>query len=268
MASNEIKRPVIAAYYLEGICKVIADTSNGLTGGEIGKILGDCKIKDTDPLLTKWKRLYNAFADVQNKQQCSNAVYNFLYQAMHPSRYIGKHELFETRRHELNKQLSFVGYEVTTKATFREVKRTTTISEAEERASHFKFKLENRNVHSEIFRYCNAELLVENYFHSVFEAVKSIADRIRGMTGYHADGSALIDAVFSTANPQIRVNNITNDTERSEHLGLANMIKGLFGLIRNPTAHEPKMKFIILEDEALDILTTVSYVHKRLDKAY
>jgi len=44
------------------------------------------------------------------------------------------------------------------------------------------------------------------------------------------------------------------------------MIKGLFGLIRNPTAHEPKIKFLIEEDEALDVMTTISYIHKRLDK--
>jgi uncharacterized protein (TIGR02391 family) len=246
---------------------VIADTTNGLTGTEIGKILGDSKIKDTDPAMTKWKRLYNAFVNIQNKQQCSNSILNFLHQAMHPSRYIGKNEIFQSRRHELNKLLSFIGTEMTDKAIFRDVAKASTISEAEQRASHFKFKLENRNVHQEIFKYCNAELLNENYFHSVFEAVKSVADRIRNMTGYHADGNALIDAVFSTANPQIRINQLRNDTERSEHLGLANMTKGLFGIIRNPTAHEPKIKFVIEEDEALDLMTTVSYVHKRLDRA-
>jgi hypothetical protein len=45
------------------------------------------------------------------------------------------------------------------------------------------------------------------------------------------------------------------------------MMRGLFGLIRNPTAHTPKIKFIIIEDEALDIMNVISYVHKRLDKA-
>ncbi|HVT84285.1 MAG TPA: TIGR02391 family protein [Chitinophagaceae bacterium] len=267
MAKEVTKRPIIAPFYLEGICKVIADTTSGLTGTEIGKILADCGIKDVDPLITKWKRLYNAFVEIQNRQKCSNAVLNFLHQAMHPSRYIGKNAIFQSRRHDLNKQLSFIGTEITERGTFREVEKTTTISEAEERASHFKYKLTNRIVHEEIFKYCNSELLVENYFHSVFEAVKSVADRIRNMTGYQADGNVLIDAVFSTSNPQIRINQLRNDTERSEHLGLANMIKGLFGIIRNPTAHEPKIKFVIEEEEALDLMTTVSYIHKRLDKA-
>jgi len=66
----------------------------------------------------------------------------------------------------------------------------------------------------------------------------------------------------------LKINPLQTDTDRSEHLGLANIIKGLFGLIRNPTAHTPKIKFVIDEAEALDIMTTVSFVHKRLDKAF
>jgi hypothetical protein len=46
-----------------------------------------------------------------------------------------------------------------------------------------------------------------------------------------------------------------------------NLIKGLFGLIRNPTAHRPKITFPITEPGALDIMGVVSLVHKKLDGA-
>ena len=88
------------------------------------------------------------------------------------------------------------------------------------------------------------------------------------MTGLHADGNILIETAFSTTNPLIRINYLRTDTDRSEHKGLCNLIKGVFGLIRNPTAHEPKVTFIITEEEALDILNTLSFIHKRLDKAF
>jgi hypothetical protein len=61
MSTTTKKAPIIEPYNLESICKLIAATDDGLTGTEIGKILGDCRIKDTDPAMTKWKRLYNAF---------------------------------------------------------------------------------------------------------------------------------------------------------------------------------------------------------------
>lgn len=262
-----IKRPMFEAHLLEGLCRVIGDTSDGLTGTEIGQILLNSNIPDIDPQSTKWRRLYSAFADWQNKHQCANHILIFIQDALQPVRYIGNEETFHNRRLEVNKRLAFIGTEFTEQGKLRLVQKATTIAEAEQRASRLKHKLENRNVHPAIFEYCRAELLVENYFHSVFEATKSIADRLRAMTGLYADGNALVETAFSTNNSLIRINRLQTDTHRSEHIGLCNLIKGVFGLIRNSTAHEPKIKFEIIEEEALDILNTISYIHKRLDKA-
>ena len=88
------KQPIIQPYHLEGICQTIAATAEGLTGMEIGKILRDYRISDIDTGLTKWKRLYNAFVNEQNRNQCSNQILNFLSFSMQPSRYLGKDELY------------------------------------------------------------------------------------------------------------------------------------------------------------------------------
>ena len=252
---------------LEGLCRTIGDTVDGLTGTEIGQILLNSNIPDIDSQNTKWRRLYSAFADWQNKNQCSNHILRFIKDALQPVRYIGKEEVFHNRRLEVNKRLFFMGAEITEEGNIREVQKAKTISEAKQRASRLKQKLESRSIHNKIFEYCKAELLVENYFHSVFEATKSIADRLRKMTGLYADGNALVETAFSTTKPLISINYLKTDTDRSEHIGLCNLIKGVFGLIRNPTAHEPKIKYEITEDEALDILNTISFIHKRLDKA-
>lgn len=262
------KEPMISAVHLESICAMIADTDEGLTGSEITKILADCSLNDHSPSLNKRSRLYNAFVQFQNEKQCSNGILKFLGQAMNPGRYFNKEELFNYRLNELNKRLSLIGLEITKEAKYRKVAVAKTLTEAQERASHYKNKLELRSVHPEIIKYCNEELVKENYFHSVFEGVKSIAQRLRDLTGVHTDGNALADIVFSTSNPLLKINPLQTDTHRSEHLGLASTIKGLFGLIRNPTAHTPKIKFVIDEAEALDIMTIVSFVHKKLDKAF
>ena len=262
-----VKRPVLDAAVIEAICRTIAETNGGITGTEIGNLLNQCKIKDVDPSITKWKRLFNAFVEWQNKNQCSNHILTFIQSALEPVKYIGREEIFQFRRHEINKRLAFIGVELNERGKFQQVDKATTISEAQQRASHFKYKLEVRNVHPVIFEYCKPELLNENYFHSVFEAVKSVAERLRNKTGLYADGNALVDTAFATSNPLIRINLMKTETDRSEHLGLMNSIKGLFGAIRNPTAHEPKIKFIIEEDEALDLMVLISYILKRLDKA-
>ena len=46
-----------------------------------------------------------------------------------------------------------------------------------------------------------------------------------------------------------------------------NLLKGLFGTFRNTTAHHTKITWKIEEHDALDILSMVSLVHRRLDSA-
>jgi uncharacterized protein (TIGR02391 family) len=60
---------------------------------------------------------------------------------------------------------------------------------------------------------------------------------------------------------------MTPESERSEQIGLMNVIKGLFWAFRNTTGHAPKIHGNISEQDALDILTTISFVHRRLDAA-
>ena len=52
---------------IEKIAHILGDTQSGLTGAEIGFMLTCCKIEDVDSANTKWKRLYNAFAERHNK---------------------------------------------------------------------------------------------------------------------------------------------------------------------------------------------------------
>ncbi len=99
------------------------------------------------------------------------------------------------------------------------------------------------------------------------EAVKGIASRIRNSTGLGSDGAELIDETFKLSNPCIIINSLKTDTERSEHSGFSNLLKGIFGMFRNVTAHAAKIEWPILEEEAYDLLTLVSLVHKKLDKA-
>ncbi len=262
---NKKLQPSINSSVLESICRILGDTNNGLTGSEIGRFLEEVNIPDVDPNITKWKRLYNAFVTFQNKSQVSNNILTFINKSMNPARFINEKEKFEALRNELNICLSFIGLELSEKGKFIIIEKATTISEAEKRAKRLKEKLEQRNTHKKIFEYCKAELLTENYFHSVFEAAKSIAETIRIKTGLKEDGSELIDKAFSLKNPLIRINSLSNETEESEHKGFANLIKGVFGMFRNTTAHAPKIIWEINEIDALDILSTISLIHRKLE---
>jgi len=111
--------------------------------------------------------------------------------------------------------------------------------------------------------------LVDNYFHAVFEATKSVAEKIRLKTGLTSDGSNLVDEAFSFKNnvPYLALNTLQTESEKSEQRGFMNLLKGLFGMFRNTTAHAPKITWRIDEQDALDILSLISLIHRRLDGA-
>lgn len=261
------KIPVIKESYLEAICRVVADTHYGLKGSEIGKAIRDAKMIDTHPELTKWIRLYNSCIEIQNRTQCANNILTLIQTTYHPTRFINKKAEFEERRSEINKILSFLGLELTEKGQYRSVLKAETISDAEKRATELMARLKDRNVHPDVLKFCRSELLENNYFHAVFETTKSIADKIRSKTGQTSDGADLIDNTFRTANPILKINNLITDTEISEHKGFANLLKGVFGMFRNTTAHAPRISWVIEQEDALDMMSIASLIHRKLDKA-
>jgi uncharacterized protein (TIGR02391 family) len=222
---------------------------------------------DPDVGLTKWKRLFNALAQAQNKSQVGNHLIMFVNRAMAPARYISTPELFEWRRDGLNVSLAFAGYSVRDDGKVVHATRETTLSGALARASQLHSLLESRGTHSEVLKYCRAELLQENYFHAVLEAVKGMAERIRQLSGQGMDGAELVNLVFSTKAPILAFNSLETETEISEQKGIAHLLVGVFGAIRNPTAHAPKVMWAMPEQDAADVFALLSFVHRKLDNA-
>jgi uncharacterized protein (TIGR02391 family) len=252
---------------LEAACKVLADTTTGLSGTEIGYILADLKIADPDAGGTKWKRLYNALAHAQNTYQAGNHLILFINRVMAPARYVSSPELFHLRQDGLNVALSFAGYAVRDDGKVITTTRETTVAGAAARAGRLLSQLQARGTHPEVFAYCKAELLTENYFHAVLEAVKGLGERLRQLSGLNSDGAELITQALSTKAPILALNALKTETEISEQKGITNLLIGLFGAMRNPAAHAPKVTWPMPEQDAMDIFALVSYVHRKLDGA-
>lgn len=260
-------QPKLDDEILRNLCAVVADTESGLTGRQIGEFLLASGFEDPFPAITKRDRLFVAVQAKQEKDGCSNNIFALLMRIMKPVNYVKSPEVFESRRQGINRVLLFAGYELSQEGTFAKVNRAKNLSEAEDRADRLSKELSHRKVHPEVLKYCKPELLQKNYFHSVLEAVKGVASRIRNMTGLVSDGSELIEEALKLSDPYIIINSFKTDTEKSEQSGFLNLLKGIFGMFRNVTAHAAKIEWPITEEEAFDLLTLVSLVHKKLDKA-
>lgn len=97
-----VKRRCFTQATLEGIAKILGDTSNGLTGSEIQYLLQQSQIEDIDSQNTKWKRLYSAFANYQNTHQCSNKILYFIQLALSPAKFVNNEYEFAEKRNAIN----------------------------------------------------------------------------------------------------------------------------------------------------------------------
>ncbi len=253
---------------LQAIADAMADTHEGLTGSEIAYLLESCSIPDPSPTMNKRNRLYNAFVVHQNSTHNRVRILGFIRKAMRPARFARDAERFEPLRRNLNRALAFSGLVVEESGELVESTRAQTLTEAQKRANELRADLNTRGVHPDVIVFCREELLTDNYFHAVLEAVKSIGDKIRKKTGLTADGGTLIDLSFSGKPPMIAINLLRTESEISEQKGFANLIKGTFGMFRNPTAHEARVNWEMTKEDAEDLLSIVSMIHKRLDKSH
>ena len=262
--------PVPTDPQLQAVCDVLGDTDAGLTGGEIGRLLQRCEIDDPEPGTTKRLRLFTALSRHQARDGAANRVLGVVETAMAPVSYVGDHERFEARRQALSEALAFAGLHLTDAGRVRAADPAETLSQAQARASRMRFELARRGAHAEVLRFCRPELVAEDYFHAVLEATKSVFDRIRTITGLGSHGAPLVEEAFGLGagrTPPLAFNSLRTETERGEQRGLANLLKGVAGTFRNPTAHAPRIGWSIDEQEALDLLTLVSFLHRRLDAA-
>lgn len=254
-----------SSQHLEAICRVLGHTDHGLSGTQIGRLLQEISVPDVDPDNTKWKRLFNALATAQNQHGVGNHLIRFINAAMNPVSYIRDHATFAARRGELNVALAFVGFYVREDGKVGHTDRAATLDAARARAGRLKKALEDRAVHEEVLKYCRSELLDENCFHAVFEATKGVAQRIRDLTGLGCDGNDLVTQAFLGQNPLLALGPLNTESEKSEQKGFGNLLIGLFGAVRNPLAHATKTNWPMSEQDALDIFSMVSLMHRKLD---
>jgi len=232
---------------IEQISKVLG---NAASGTELSSIFRQCNIDD---LLG-----YGA-------TKCGNNVAAFIQAVMSPVRF-DEEQRFEELRTSLNIKLAFCGMQLQKNGEIGQVDPARTITEAQKRANSLRHRLQYRNIHPEIMKYCKAELLQDNYFHAVFEATKGVAQRIREKTGLDFDGAELIQKVFSVNSPMLVFNTLRTEQEKKDHKGFSNLLIGFFGAVRNPRAHVPKILWEG-EEEAADYLTLASLLMRKIEQA-
>lgn len=248
------------------VCRALGEA---VRGHQIANLIAVLHVSEDEVEMhnTKWKRLFNAVVAAQNRQSDGRPLLRLVGEVMQPVRFQSPEE-FETHRTTINERLLLSGYRLREDGKVARERRATTLSEAQQRADALRAELIRREVHPDVLRFCRAELVQQNYFHAVLEASKSVAEKLRNLSGLQGDGAPLVDSACSlSSGPIVAFNALSSDWERSEQTGLATLMKGMFGTFRNTTAHAPKLLWVTSRSEALDTLTLASMLHRRLDAA-
>lgn len=258
--------PVFEAGSVEGVSRAIG----GLySGSQLTRVIADAQLSNHDPGggLTKWKRLATVIDQQQGIQGDGRPLLRLVLTAMQPDRLLGAQGSVADCRDELSAVLAVSGFRVLDDGRIGRVKRATTVDEALQRSRQLRRHLQGRGAHVEVLKQCRPELLREDYYEAVFESIKGLGDRLRNLGGKDEDGRALVQSMLGGNSPQLPINNRATVTKRNEQVGTALLAEGLFAAFRNPAAHEPRLEWNLTEQDALDVLGTVSLIHRRLDQA-
>lgn len=267
---------ILDSVHLKAICDILA---NNLTHSKIDRYLAFSNIQNKGIPTTsngysykigsnKTDKIYNSLSSEMNKTKSTKPLITFLENICTPANYtdFSNREGYKTLVSDLNKVLLLLGREINEQGKFTRVSKASTLDEVDERLKSFKNEIDKRNMHYMVKKYCSREYLKEDYFHAISESVKGVCDRIRNITNLTEDGTKLINKSFSTKDPFIILNSLQTESERSEYIGLAKLIEGLNMMIRNVTAHTPRIKWEVDEKLALEVFNIVSFIHRYLDE--
>jgi uncharacterized protein (TIGR02391 family) len=123
---------------------------------------------------------------------------------------------------------------------------------------------EGLDLHPEIARASEALYRGGHYANAIEDAVKALNDLVRLRSGHTADGTNLMETVFSPGKPILKFNDGVDDSDRNEQKGFMMMFSGAVAGLRNPRAHK-----LIKDDpeRALEFIAFVSLLAKLLDGA-
>lgn len=131
--------PAFSASTVEQVCKVLADA---VTGSQIPNLIAALKVRESpgDEQNTKWKRLFNAVAERQNRQRDGRPLVRLISEVMAPVRFGSQADLDATRA-LLDERLLLSGYQVREDGKVGRARRAATLAEAQQRADDLRAEL-------------------------------------------------------------------------------------------------------------------------------
>jgi uncharacterized protein (TIGR02391 family) len=128
-------------------------------------------------------------------------------------------------------------------------------------------RFDARSFHSAVVQHCRTLFGQKHFFHAVFEAAKVYNKCVREKSASTKEGAPLMLEVWGAEGGVLKVTACVTETDKNVQDGIKFLSAGLMRAIRNPTSHEPALDWPINEQDAVDILSFISFLFRQLDRA-
>ena len=248
---------------LERIAKIIGDR---YTGSEITGFFRKAEFPHIQhDGTTKWRFVYAALEELQKQPYGPFNVAKIIQQLCDPQEYFGQFEYYKGIVEQVNEILAFYGLEVDIK-TGKIVVKPSVAPILRSQRSKAEEIFDRRNFHPEVRKHARLLFLEGRHFHSVFECCKAYDKYVREKSGIDKSGTELMGAALSLKG-SLKLNTQRTETQRNEQEGVMHLSMGLMRAIRNPESHEPELDWPITEEDALDVLSVISFLYRKIDAA-
>ena len=233
------------------------------TGNEITDLFrkAGCKHIKHDGT-TKWIFLYNIFDELQKHDIGQSIIIKFLEAACNPQEFFETPDDREIVVGKINDVLAFYNLKINDQGKAEPIsKKRTTISSTK---TYNEKLFEQRNYHEQIINHAKIQFISKQYFIAINECCKTFDNYVKSKSKIDSHGYNLMSKALSPNGP-LKLNPHITETEKNQQAGLMHMCMGLMYHVRNPTSHETQQDLSISREDALDIMSFISYLFKQID---
>jgi len=247
---------------LETLAKIIGDRYTGSEVSELFRKAGFPEISHDGG--TKWRFVYAALETMQKQKYGIHNIAKLVEQLCDPQEYFSMPDKHAEICIQVNQILAFYGLTVGNDGKIRKTsQKITTLSPL---ISENQKIFDSRGFHAKITQHARKLFSEGNYFHAVFECCKVYDKEVQIKSQASEYGSKLMENVLALTG-SLKLNAQQSRSQKSEQEGVMHLSVGLMRAIRNPQAHEPALDWPLDRDEAIDLLSFLNFLFRKLDKA-
>lgn len=223
---------------LEAVAKIVGDRYSGSEITAFFRKAGFPEIEfDTS---TKWRFVFSALEKIQNDPYGDANIAKVLVALCNPQEFFGEPEAHAHIVERIDEIVSFYGFSVDARTGTLLVSEQAR-AELRQRKSAEAKAFDSRGFHPEVVKH-GRELFVQGrHFHAVFECCKAFDRLVASKSQIDEHGDKLMGAALSQSGT-LKLNSLRTQTEINEQEGIMQLCKGLMRAIRNPEAHEPRIR--------------------------